>query len=205
MVDPNEFKIIKQRFIEAKAEKTLLTTQVLSLEEEHHIKYGRAEHAEKARLIFQEVAKKTQSNLEFHISKLVTTAIRSVLPDDIEFVVRIETRRNKTECDLLFKEFGEEYKPLEGSGFGAVDIASFALRIAFWSLKKNRPTMILDEPIRNLSPDLQEKASDMLKMISTKLGLQIIMVSHQEDINIAADKTFIVSKKGKISSVKETK
>ena len=199
----NEYNQIKDSFIDAKARKALLEEQLVSLNESYSFHKSRAEHAEKARLIFQLVAKKTQENLEFHISKLVTTALAAVFPDNIEFVVRIETRRNKTECDLLFKEFGQEYKPLDGSGFGAVDIASFALRIAFWSLKKNRPTMILDEPIRNLSPDLQHKASDMLQMISTKLGIQIIMVSHQEDINIAADKTFIVSKKGKISEVKE--
>jgi len=200
----NEYNQIKDSFIDAKARKALLEEQLVSLNESYVYEYNRAEHAEKARVIFQLVAKKTQENLEFHISKLVTTAIASVFSEDnIEFVVRIEQRRNKTECDLFFKEFGQEYKPLEGSGFGAVDIASFALIIAFWSLKKNRPTMILDEPLASLSPDLQHKASDMLQMISTKLGIQIIMISHQEDVNIAADKTFIVSKKGRISEVKE--
>ncbi|MEA2065889.1 MAG: hypothetical protein U9O65_02120 [Thermotogota bacterium] len=197
----NEYNQIKDSFIEAKARKALLEEQLVSLNEEHSYQDNRAKHAEKARLIFQLVAKKTQENLEFHISKLVTTALAAVFPDNIEFVVRIEAKRNKTECDLLFKEFGEEYKPLEGSGFGAVDIASFALRIAFWSLRKNRPTMILDEPMKNVSPDLHHKVSDMLQMISTKLGIQIIMVSHQEDVNIAADKTFTVSKKGKYSEV----
>jgi len=203
MVDLNEYNQIKESFIEAKARKALLEEQLVSLNESYDYQKARAEHADKARLIFQLVAKKTQENLEFHISKLVTTALAAVFSDNIEFIVRIEDRRNKTECDLLFKEFNEEYKPLDGSGFGAIDIASFALRIAFWSLKKNRPTMILDEPLSSLSPDLQHKASDMLQMISTKLGIQIIMVSHQEDVNIAADKTFIVSKKGKISNVKE--
>lgn len=197
-----KFEDIKEHFQDAKARKTLLEEQVTSLEESQTFHEDRAKHAEKARLIFQEVARITQSNLEYHISKLVTTAVRSVFPE-IEFVVRFVTRRNKTECDLLFKERENEYRPLEGSGFGAIDVVSFALRVSFWSLKKNRSTMVLDEPFRNVSPDLQHIVSDMLKMISTNLGLQIIMVSHQDEINISADKTFYTSKKGEISSVKE--
>jgi hypothetical protein len=43
----------------------------------------------------------------------------------------------------------------------------------------------------------------MLKMISERLNVQIIMVSHQEDINIAADKTFLATKVGKLTEIKE--
>jgi len=163
----------------------------------------RAEAMKKARIVIQAVAQETQRNLEYHISEPVTAAIRAVLPDQINFIARIELRRGKTECDLLFEEFGEEYKPLKGSGYGAVNIACFAERICFWSLKKNRPTFILDEPFRDVSPDFQYKVSQMVKELSSRLGIQIIMISHAEDINIAADKTFITEKKGKITQLRE--
>ena len=177
-------------------QRATLTTEIANLQ-------LRMTSADKARVIIQNVAKETQQNLEFHISKLVTTALNSVFPDEIQFVTRIEIRRKKTECDLLFEEFDQEYNPLKGSGYGPVDVASFALRISFWSLNRNRPTMILDEPFRNVSPDLQYKVSEMLKMISKRLGIQVIMVSHQKDINIAADKTFLATKVGKVTEIKE--
>jgi len=202
-MNQEEFEKIKDSFRDLQARRSLLQEQLLDFEEQHQQLMARADYGEKARIIFQTVAKKTQSNLEYHISTLVTTALSSVVPDDIEFVVRFEERRNKTECDLLFKEYGVEYKPMDGAGFGSVDVAVFALRIAFWSLKKNRATMVLDEPFRHLSHDLQSKASEMLKMISEELNMQIIMVSHQENINLAADKTFITTKKGKFSDVRE--
>jgi DNA repair ATPase RecN len=163
----------------------------------------RAEAMKKARIIIQTVAQETQKNLEYHISEPVTSAIRAVLPDDITFIARIVIRRGKTECDLLFEEFGEEYKPLKGSGYGAVNVACFAERICFWSLQKNRPTLILDEPFRDVSPGFQYKVSQMVKELSKRLGIQIIMISHAEEINIAADKTFITEKKGKITTIKE--
>jgi len=43
----------------------------------------------------------------------------------------------------------------------------------------------------------------MVKELSKRLGIQIIMISHAEEINIAADKTFVTTKKGKITTIKE--
>uniref|UniRef100_A0A6M3KLG4 Putative ATPase domain containing protein n=1 Tax=viral metagenome TaxID=1070528 RepID=A0A6M3KLG4_9ZZZZ len=107
------------------------------------------------------------------------------------------------ECDLLFKKHGKEYLPLDGDGGGPADVADFALRIAFWSLSKNRPVFVLDEPFKFVSYDLQGKVSDMLRMICDKLNIQIIMVSHQLGINKQADKTFKVVKESGISRVIE--
>ena len=160
--------------------------------------------AEQAREVIQTVAQKTLQNLEFRISNLGTLALKSVSPDFPELIARISMRRNQTEVDFLFKEFDVEQKPLESSGYGAVNIACYALRVSFWSLDKNRPVMILDEPFRDLSPDLQEKASDMIKMVSEKFDLQHVLVSHAEDLNYAADRTFVVEKIGKRSRVTVT-
>ena len=200
---PNELSSAREFLNDTRSRHKLLTERIT--EHSKEIKYWstRYEASKKASVIIQNVAQETQKNLEFHLSHLVTTALAAVFPEDIEFVARIEVRRGQTECDLLFKEHGQEYNPLEGSGFGPVDVASFALRVTFWTLKKNRPCFVLDEPFRNVSPDLQHKVSDMLKMVSEKLGLQIIMVSHQEDVNVSADKTFVARKEGKVTSLEE--
>ena len=192
---------IRKFLDDSKSRANLLNEKLSKAGEELDYWSKRHEAAGKARIVVQKVALKTQKNLEFHLSQLVTSALAAVFPEEINFVARIEVRRGKTECDLLFEEFEQEYNPLEGSGFGPVDVASFALRVTFWSLKKNRPTFLLDEPFRNVSPDLQHKISDMLKMISKKLGLQIVMVSHQEDVNVAADKTFLATKRGKVTEL----
>jgi len=163
----------------------------------------RMENSEMALTVVQEVAKQTQMALEFRLSNLVSTALSAVLPEPPEFVVRFEIRRNQTECDLLIKDGEFEQRLSDCSSGGSIDVASFALRIARWSLNKNRPVFFLDEPFRNVSPDLQHKVSDMLKMISTELGIQILMVSHADDINVSADKTFKVTKQGRKSKCQE--
>jgi DNA repair exonuclease SbcCD ATPase subunit len=158
----------------------------------------------KAREIVQIVASETQKKLEYQISNLVSSALASVFPEPYEFQLRFIQRRNKTEADLIFLKGGNETDDLiNTAGGGAVDIASFALRIALWSIKRTRPVMIIDEAFRFLSLDLQEKASNMIKEISTKLGLQIIMVSHLPGMIKEADKVIEIEYQNGESYVKQ--
>ena len=161
--------------------------------------------AEKGLALIQIIAQETQKNLEFHLSDPVTTALMAVSSEFPEFKASIEIKRKKTECNLYFVENEIEANPMECSGGGALDVASFALRIGYWSLKKNRPTFLLDEPFRDVSPDLQSKVSEMIKMISERLEVQIVMISHAEQVNYAADKTFIVEKRDNRSYVRVEK
>lgn len=159
---------------------------------------------EEAKEIIRVVGLKTQEQLQFHISDIVSLAMDSVFVDPYKLKVEFIQRRNKTECDLFFERDGMMVDPISATGGGAVDVASFALRIASWSMSrpKTRNTIILDEPLRYLSADNQERASAMIKELSKRLGLQFIIVTHSEILSVYADKTFQVSiKKGK-SSIK---
>lgn len=160
------------------------------------------ETAIEARKLIQAAATITQQQLEAHISHIVTLALSSVFDDPYKFKVQFISRRNTTECDLFFEKDGRLMNPLTSTGGGAVDIASFALRVAYITIKNNRRVLILDEPFKNLSFDLQEYASEMLKKISNDLGIQIIMNSHIPPIMSSADKIFKVTQKGGISKVK---
>ena len=160
---------------------------------------------EKAREIVREVGMKTQEQLQYSISDITSLALESIFEDPYELKVEFVQRRNKTECDLLFVRDGERVDPLTASGGGAVDVASFALRIASWSMQnpRTRSLIVLDEPLRFLSVDLQEKASMMIKELSEKLGIQFLIITHEETLATYADKEFrVVNKKG-ISEIKE--
>lgn len=160
---------------------------------------------EKARTLIMEAGLKTQESLSYHIGEITTLALEAVFEDPYELKVEFLERRNKTECDLYFERDGERIEPMDASGGGAVDIAAFALRIASWSMMhpKLRNTIILDEPMKNLSKDMQEKASLMLQEISKKLGIQFIIVTHEETLTKYADRVFMVekAKKKKVSKV----
>lgn len=153
--------------------------------------------AKEAREFFLKVAQDTQANLETRLSKIVTMALCAVFDDPYEFKVKYEIRRGTTECDLVLYRDGYEYDPLASSGGGVVDITALALRMAVWSLAPDsRPVMILDEPFRNLSENHHELAAEMLHSLSQKLGIQIIMASHNKGIISGADAVFRLAKKG---------
>ena len=132
------------------------------------------------------VANQTQLFVAERISSLVSMALRTV-GFQYDFKVDFVQRRNNTEADLLFVKNNHEMYPLECSGGGAVDIASFALRLALWSMKKSSNVFILDEPFKHLSLDRQAQAGEMLHELANQFDLQIIMVSHNPEIVFGAD------------------
>lgn len=154
---------------------------------------------EQAREIIRTVGLETQQNLQYHISDIVSLALEGVFTEPYQLKVEFIQRRNKTECDLLFVRDGKEIDPLESSGYGAVDVASFALRVASWSMNRNRNIIVLDEPMRFLSEDYQEKAGEMIKELSNRLGLQFLIVTHEDTLSSYSDSKHFVKIKNKIS------
>lgn len=159
---------------------------------------------EQAREIIREVGMRTQEALSFHISDITTLALEAVFDDPYQLEVQFVKRRNKTECDLVFIRNGEAFDPMEASGGGAVDVAAFSLRIASWTMEhpRTRPVIVLDEPLRFLSEDLQHRASDMIKELSKKLGIQFIIITHEQGLTTTADRIFRVTNRKGVSAVK---
>lgn len=180
-------------------EKTIKETQVTLIQNKRSLR-----HHEQARELIREAGLKTQESLSYHISEITSLALEAVFDDPYTLEVEFIQRRNKTECDLYFSRDGNRVDPMDASGGGTVDIASFALRIASWSMlhPRLRNTIILDEPLKNLSAEYQEKGSMMLKEISKKLGIQFIIVTHEEMLASYADRTFLVDIRKGVSKIK---
>jgi len=160
-------------------------------------------HLEKAHEIVKLVGGETQAQLHYHISDITSLALEGVFDNPYKLVLDFVERRGKVECDLLFERDGETVKPKLASGFGSLDIASLALRISCWSMKspRTRPSIIIDEPFKHLSEKHHEAASQMVKEISDKLGIQFIISTHIPTLATYADKIFNVSIKRGITKV----
>jgi len=159
------------------------------------------ENTEQAQRILQIVAKQTQEQIIFHISDIVTLALNSIFDEPYKFKLDFIEKRGKTEAELYFLKDDIKIDPLTASGGGVIDIASMALRIALWSLGRKNNTIILDEPAKFVSKNYVNKVIEMLKMLSEKLNLQMIIVTHIEELKEKADKIFNVKIKNGVSYV----
>jgi len=193
-------KEIRSTIERKKGQKEEIDSNIFKLKESSLYLTKEIRHSEKAQAIIQNVAKKTQAQLEFHISDIVSMALDTIFDNPYKFKIEFVLKRNKTECELLFEKDREKINPLSASGGGVVDIASFALRIALWTLQRpqSRNTIILDESFKFVSKDLLPRVGLLLRKLSQKLNLQIILVTHLSELIEEADKVFQVStdKKG---------
>ncbi len=200
-------KELSTKLSEKKTKRNILMEQLSSFKRKRQEKYEHLEDLKEAQALFQKAAQLTQAHLSFHIESIVSQALATVFDDPYEFRCRFVTRRNVPECDLYLHKDGKDFdNPLDSCGYGVVDIVSLALRVAYWKLDEGAINFVaMDEPLRNLSKNHQATASFMLKELSSHpdLKLQILVVSHNEELTEYADKIFVVTKNGKESIIKE--
>lgn len=174
-------------------ERAALRKNVVKMGERIQDMWGVLGNTQKAQAIIQEVAKKTQEQLEFHVSELASLALSSVFDDPYRLVLRFEEKRGKTEAALLFARGGMEIDPVSCAGGGAVDVAALALQIALWKLQHPRtaPVLILDEPLTALKGgELPQRGAAIIKELAGQMGMQVLMVSHNPELIDEADKVF---------------
>lgn len=140
----------------------------------------------KAQKIIQQISQKIQQQAHEKIAGVVSLCVQSIFPDkNYEFKILFERKRGKTEAKLVFFQDGKERNPIEDTGGGIIDVAAFALRLSGIILSKPplRNIMFLDEPFKNVSKEYQHNVKLLLEKVSIKFKIQIIMVTHIENIS----------------------
>jgi DNA repair exonuclease SbcCD ATPase subunit len=192
---------IKEKLNKKETEFNILKKDLEKLKGTKKELFVKMENLEEARAIFQKASQVTQQRLSVQISDIVSKALSAVFPDPYKFVVEFERKRNVTECNLMFERNGKLKDPMESCGYGVADIASLALRVAFWKLEgKSRNTFFLDEPLRNLDQGKQALASRMIKKLS-EIGIQFLVVTHQRELAVEADKVFKMKELGIVEEI----
>jgi len=146
--------------------------------------------------IIQHVGTETQKTTVVKIEGLVTTALRDVFGEDgYDFEMELTYSKRSMSADFYFTRDGERFDPLECCGYGCVDVACFALRVAIWSLCPSTRVMFLDEPFKNVSEEYRERVGQLVQKISRALDFQFIITTHLPELAKYADADFFLTKR----------
>lgn len=146
----------------------------------------------RAGIILRETAKGTQKRFKEYIERLVTLALQAVL-HRYRFKLKFRDKRGKPICELRIMDGGHVLDPKDDVGFGAIDVCAYVLIIAMLTLThpRLRPVIILDDPMRNIGvKDDARRAARMIKMLSRKVGVQVIIATHNENFIEAGDRVW---------------
>lgn len=158
------------------------------VQHESHSAWARAEDAavdaEEAQKITQLVAQSVQQQAHDRIAGVVSRCLEAVFDEPYQFRILFEQKRGRTEARLVFEREGLALDPLAASGGGVVDVAAFALRLSCLLLARPplRRVLLLDEPFKFVSEQYRERVRLMLEKLAEDLDLQIIMVTHIEEL-----------------------
>jgi DNA repair exonuclease SbcCD ATPase subunit len=175
--------------------RTTITASIEKLQKEQEI-------VDVALALAQKVAVETQEQIKFNIEDIVNLALDTVFPDRYKFQLLFETKRKRTEARPVLFDGEHEIDPLDSTGGGLSDTLAFALRIALLIISRNRKVLILDEAVGAVSKGYKPKMYEIMKRLSTDLGIQIIAVTHDENMVEIADTVYTVEKEGKVSNVR---
>jgi DNA repair exonuclease SbcCD ATPase subunit len=149
---------------------------------------ARAGQLAEALRILQEIAQALEEYSHQQISRVVTSCLQTVMPDqDYHFEIHFERKRGRTEARLCLYNGGELVEdPLEDESGGVLDVASFALHVAALMLCKPalRPLLVLDEPFKFVSVNYRDNVREMIERLARDCGIQFIIVTHMTELQM---------------------
>lgn len=200
-----DITLLKNKVSKAEGRRDLIRENKKDSEIKVNLFTKKLEIIDRVQSLLQVTAQETQEKLRYHIEDVVQSALDACFPDKYNFRAIFELKRGRTEARLVLESEGEEGDPMDENGGGVIDTISLALRLAVWCLSKTDNVLILDEPLKFLSVDLRPLACRIIQELSSRLKLQLIIVTHDSEIINIADKVFEIDqdKKG-VSFVKNS-
>lgn len=160
---------------------------------------------EQVTVLLQKTSEFARQQAKTKIEEIVTSALSVVFDADYKFWLELVVRANRPEVDYYLQTddiVTRLDQPDYGHGGGIVDVITLALRLAIAELEDVKGPLMLDEVGKHISAEFSQNVAFFLKEYSTKFNRQIILVTHNETLATAGEKSFHVTYSGR-SEVRE--
>lgn len=172
--------------LQAKAD----TAAQRALQAEH-----KADVCEQAGKFLAQFADERQAQVIEVIQSIASVGLTQVFDEPIELKIEQVARARRVEMDITVKTGNLETPILEARGGGLAAVAGFLLRASVLLLTPGaRKLLVLDETFAMLSSEYLDRMGQFLHELCERTGLQIITVTHQNDLAQAADKVIRIER-----------
>lgn len=164
-------KQIEEKRIEENKEKAIIAAKALNFVEKS----------------VQSIRTKTLKSIEV----VTNEALEAIYGNGLRLECDFNIKRDRSAVSLRYvKDLPDGVvlkRSPEGSGCGVSDVVAFALRLVLIKATGSDPILIADEPFKWLGRDQIIPAASLLKYLSKKLNIQIIITSHHPELKDVAD------------------
>lgn len=158
----------------------------------------------------EEVASNERNTVKEKVEKLITSCLHEVYDDSYSVEFDYGMKNSKTSVDIYIVRKCDDgmiiKRTIDGIGGGVADTVSLPLKlIVLMNDQDCDKVLFVDEPGKHLDTTRVKNFAKFLKIISEKLGVQIIMSSHHECMNDYADNIHQVTLNSSVSEVQRLK
>lgn len=164
----------------------------------------------KAQMLLNSLGEDKQAEAQEMIERLVTDGLQMIFDPSLSFVIETKVTGKSTSTDFRIRsELGDgksfETSVMDARGGGLVAIVAFLLRVVIMitTVPEDKRFLVLDEVFAHVSADFLGGLSSFLRTLVDETGVQIIMVTHQDELIEDADLVYRVGLKDGKSVFKE--
>lgn len=162
--------------------KSVMQTQLAAAKKKSEQRQRRADLLQRAADVFKEWLDDSLRQNVGAIGDLVTTGLQHVVHDQaLTFRIKQEMKFNRLSMRFVIDDDGVEGDPLASFGGGAVLTASLILRLAIMSRLNMGNLLLLDESMHALANKYVPAAAAFMRRLSEQTGINILMVTHNEE------------------------
>lgn len=204
---------LRSRVDQLTGQERVLQDHLSRAEERQNLAKLDIEAWEKVQALFGKVSEFAREQLKVRVEQTVTAALQAIFEDSrLEFRIELKTQAGKPAAEWqvvsqYVRDDGTKTtvaaNPEDARGGGICDVVSLALRLALLELARPKPQgpVFLDEPGKMISAEYVPNLAEFLKQYGARTNRQIVLVTHHEALDNAADVAYRVEQRDGISEV----
>lgn len=192
---------IKQDYAKLLGRREALQEQVISTKQSIDTLSNEIETLDGVATVFRELLDNEVASSVKAVEDLLSEALQAVFSDqELRVRANISVLRGKVSVELLTVQDHGDGLVIEGAssdGFGGAvtTVQSIILRILVCLKRGMRPLLLLDESLPAFDSNYVHNMGNFLSLLCSRLGVDILLVTHNQHLVDASDRAYIINKK----------